>query len=53
VELHQAAQADADRLRAALLEVCRQMLGAHCTPSRMRDADTCWQEAAAALWPNV
>ena len=53
VELHQAAQADADRLRAALLEVCRQMLGAHCTPSRMRDADTCWQEAARVLWPDV
>lgn len=53
VELHQAAQADADRLRAALLDVCRQMLGAHCTPSRMRDADTCWQQAGRALWPDA
>ena len=53
VELHQAAQADADRLRAALLEVCQQMLGSHCTPSRIKEADTYWQQAGRALWPDA
>lgn len=53
VELCQKAQASRDQLRDALWGVCRQMLGDHCTPSRMRDADTCWQEAARVLWPNA
>ena len=53
VELHQAAQADADRLRAALTSVCRSMAG-ECTPKRLLTAgDTCFHEAAAALWPDV
>ena len=53
VELHQAAQADADRLRAALTSVCRSMAG-ECTPKRLLTAgDTCFHEAAAALWPDA
>lgn len=53
VELHQKAQADADRLRAALTSVCRSMAG-ECAPNRLLTAgDTCFHEAARALWPDA
>ena len=53
VELCQKAQRERDMLQAALWSVCRAMLGNHCTPSGMRNADACWQEAARVLWPSV
>ena len=53
VQLHQKAQADADRLRAALTSVCRSMAG-ECTQNRLMTAgDECFHEAARALWPDV
>lgn len=53
VELHQKAQADADRLRAALMSVCRAMVY-ECTPTKLRAAgDPCFREAASALWPDA
>lgn len=53
VELHQAAQADADRLRTALTSVCQSMAG-ECTPKRLLAAgDVCFHEAARALWPDA